>query len=285
MPVTWGFGASEAARMMCDLPVDSWRQVAGYLDDDAESCAALGCLNRSANAASRDERIWRGHVRRDYLPRDQGQPRERYENFVSRFDERRVEKSPSSLALDRLAEKEEEVAAIGAGKARANYFSWARGKPVDESVMRHAHSLRDGDGAVLYGSRVNALVLDPTSSASCCSKSCWSCGGDGVIHLWDFFQGSRVLSIRGAHQPKNSNFKQVNNMGVECADSCGPQTLVTGGCDKGISLWDSRSGRRQEVWNKQCAHFDEVLSVKCSRTLPVIVSGGADDCVRVWDVR
>jgi len=74
---------------------------------------------------------------------------------------------------------------------------------------------------------------------------------------------------------------------VEAADSCGPGTLVTGGCDKGISLWDARAAgsKGSEVWHKSCAHYDEVLAIACSRTLPLIVSGGADDCVRVWDLR
>ncbi|QDZ23010.1 WD40 repeat domain-containing protein [Chloropicon primus] len=274
-----------------DLPVDSWRLVGSYLDDNAKSCAALACVNRSSRYGCHDEGTWRKLFGRDYLPQDcfpEVLRREELEEFVGRFDERRIERTPSSLSLDKMGEQDAVEDLGHEGRSwRARYFSYARGKPVEESVVRHAHCLRNSKDVVLYGSRVNALVLDPSSVPTAnpgrSTTSCWSCGGDGVIHKWDFARGKRVLSIRGAHQLDSSNFKQVNNMGVECADSCGPQTLITGGCDKGISLWDGRKGG--EVWHKGCAHYDEVLSIKSSRSLPVIVSGGADDCVRVWDLR
>mmetsp|Transcript_31330 Transcript_31330/g.67542 ORF Transcript_31330/g.67542 Transcript_31330/m.67542 type:complete len:547 (+) Transcript_31330:179-1819(+) len=310
-------GGSSSPRSSVDLPVDSWRKVASYLADDAASVARAACVCRTAReAAASDETLWRQLLEKDYRPtktRDfpkncarcgnqdhdetadaDGPPRSRSRSGSGSPPQKKGSAGSRSPPSGRSSPQSAEADARAAPSARECYQSWASCRPGRESVFRNVHCLRNNENAVLYGSRVNALVLDPPGAAAGGRvRHCWSCGGDGVVQKWDMEREETVLSIRGVHQinQSESNFKQVNNMGVECADACGPSCLVTGGCDKGISMWDSRASDRRangphmEVWHRSAAHYDEVLSVACSKTLPLVVSGGADDCVRVWDTR
>ena len=127
--------------------------------------------------------------------------------------------------------------------------------------------------------RVNALVLDQESESnvgdvSKSISSCWSADADGTIHQWNVSRGQVTLTYRHENSLAPS---------VECAASCGSGLLVTGTADKKIKLLDSRT--RNAVWSVSAAHYDEVLSIACSTSSGKIVSGGADDCVRVWDMR
>ena len=291
-----------------DLPSELWQKVVGHLVSEesggAESVAKVACLCRSArDATSSDPDLWRCLLDAEYVPvtsRAETMHLEEYDGFISRFDERRIERSPSTASLGALTRGERERGGKRnirreAREARKFYSAWANGKPAEDLVHWNAHALKDRSKRVLYGSRVNALVLDTAGLADHESRApgfCWSCGGDGLIHRWDMSRGQRVSTSKDAHQfaPEVSGYRQINNMGIECAASCGPEMLITGGGDKGISLWGARlgagtNGRYKEAWHKSCAHYDEVLSIAAARTLPLIISGGADDCVRVWDLR
>ena len=107
-------------------------------------------------------------------------------------------------------------------------------------------------------------------------SSCWSAGADGMVKKWDIARGEATTRGRLADAETHGGLSSV-----ECAASCGPGLLVTGGADKGIALWDSRA---TGVLMNRMAHYDEVLSIACS-TSGKIVIGGADDCVKVWDMR
>jgi len=94
--------------------------------------------------------------------------------------------------------------------------------------------------------------------------------GDGAIRLWDVT--SRVLLRELA--------AQANSVALGVVD--GRLTVITGGQDSLIRLWEAAGG--QPIGELR-GHVGPVRSVAFGHLdrVPVIVSGGSDNTVRVWD--
>lgn len=63
--------------------------------------------------------------------------------------------------------------------------------------------------------------------------------------------------------------------------TCG-RFLISAGADKNIMIWDMAHGN---LVAKLMAHRDTIYSLCYSRDGTVLASGGADDCVNVWDFK
>ena len=255
---------------MSYLPQETWGKVCGYLDT-AESVASLACCCQTTRrAAEIESEIWRRVLHKDFKSSGLSTS-----GSTSGLDTPPCRQEATRLKRSKDKTRERDW--------RGCYFSWATGKPAKENLYRNAHCFSAPKAKrAESGARVNALVLDGFEGreGSTSVSSCWSCGGDGLAHQWDLITGITVTSIEGSQ----------NNVSLECADTCGRNQLVVG-CGKQISLWDARQkggGKAlisESIWNTNLSHYDEILSVACAKSAPLIVSGGADDCVRVWDMR
>ncbi|KAI7514523.1 transcription initiation factor TFIID, subunit TAF5 [Hortaea werneckii] len=96
--------------------------------------------------------------------------------------------------------------------------------------------------------------------------------GDKTVRVWSIVNGNQVRIFTG-------------HTGNITAISCAPNGhLFASGDDKGeIMLWDLRTGRRNKTLKGH--HKGGVWSLDWSVESSVLVSGGADKTVRVWDVQ
>jgi Prp8 binding protein len=99
----------------------------------------------------------------------------------------------------------------------------------------------------------------------------YTCATDKIVAVWDFATCTRVRKLRGHQHFVNSCIGARR----------GPQTLVSGGDDSTIKIWDIR---------KKAASFTldntyQVTSVCFNDTAEQVFSGSIDNDIKVWDIR
>jgi WD40 repeat protein len=99
----------------------------------------------------------------------------------------------------------------------------------------------------------------------------WSAGTDRVLFQWDVASGEGQ-ALPGVKAEASSYFAT--------AFSRGGQTIVTGGLDGSLRLWDA-GGHGQATLT---GHAGAVVSVALSPDGKVVASSGVDRTVRFWDV-
>ncbi|MFI6049017.1 caspase family protein [Streptomyces violascens] len=112
-------------------------------------------------------------------------------------------------------------------------------------------------------------------------------GDDRTIRLWDFATGQeeqRLVGHTGAVRA------------LACAEIDGRPVIASGGSDGSVRLWHpcetgpAGSGQAARRWGQRAVlkgHSGEVNAVALAELdgVPVLISGGDDRTVRIWDVR
>lgn len=106
-------------------------------------------------------------------------------------------------------------------------------------------------------------VSDIAYNAS--TRTFYSAGGDGKIHLWNMQEGSKLFTLRG------------HKKSVTCLRVCG-HTLVSGASDYTVRVWDLRSNRCRLILR---GHENIVRSVDISGG--IILSASYDRTINGWD--
>lgn len=93
----------------------------------------------------------------------------------------------------------------------------------------------------------------------------------GSIHLWRFEQLQPILTL------------QKHDQNVRCLlfDQQG-KTLISGGDDKKIIIWDLVSQKSRILGNFKDQHTGAILSLSLSSDQQTLVSGSADKTVKIW---
>ncbi|KAK5641289.1 hypothetical protein RI129_009836 [Pyrocoelia pectoralis] len=129
----------------------------------------------------------------------------------------------------------------------------------------------------VYGECENLSVMSGHTGAvmelhfSPDASNIFTASTDHTLGLWDIGTGQRVKKYKG-----HTNF--VNS----CQGARrGPQTLVSGGDDSTIRLWDTRKRNCVTIITTPY----QVTAVTFSDTAEHIYSSGIDNEIKVWDIR
>ncbi|MGW8328873.1 caspase family protein [Streptomyces sp. NPDC055897] len=112
-------------------------------------------------------------------------------------------------------------------------------------------------------------------------------GDDRTIRLWDVATGQEKRRMDGHTGAVRA---------LACAEIDGEPLIASGGSDGSVRLWDlsgsapartGRAGRRSGERAVLTGHSGEVNTVAFAELdgVPVVISGGDDRTVRIWDVR
>lgn len=105
---------------------------------------------------------------------------------------------------------------------------------------------------------------------------------DGIVQLWNA-DGRTLFTLR-AHCGAHAETSHVDLDGVlSVALSADGRTLVTGGADGTLQLWDMQTGQAMRAIEEGVGYA--VLSVALSADGRTVVSGSYDGTVRLWDVQ
>jgi len=127
----------------------------------------------------------------------------------------------------------------------------------------------------------NCVFLDPGGQ------------GKGVVAFGGFDCGVAVhpslnapRTTRDKDRPRH--LEQLHHQPVACVAVCDDGTgLVTGSCDGTIRIWalPRRSLQHAELQATLCGHAEAVRTLDVCPGFGVVVSGGADALVNVWELR
>ena len=116
------------------------------------------------------------------------------------------------------------------------------------------------------------VALDDRPYALVCWKDLIAVGlGSRDIIILDGITGSQAAVLSG-----HTNWVQ------SLAFSSDGISLVSGGCDKTIKLWDMQTGGVVKTFH---GHTNSVLSVSISVDCTTIASGSGDKAIRLWDIQ
>lgn len=129
----------------------------------------------------------------------------------------------------------------------------------------------------MYGECENIAVMTGHTGAvleahfSTDGGSIYTCSTDKTLSVWDVQEAMRVRKLKG-----HTGF--VNSV---CATRRGSPTLVSGGDDCTIKVWDPR--KRHPVHTLDNKY--QVTAVCFNDTGEYVISGGIDNDIKVWDAR
>ena len=107
----------------------------------------------------------------------------------------------------------------------------------------------------------------PVNAADIQGDRVVSASGDGSIHLWDIASGATLFTFSG------------HERGLACIAFRG-DTVVSGSNDQTIRTWDARRGQPRRVFK---AHDQLVRAIAYDDARQLIVSGGYDRAIKLWD--
>lgn len=289
------------------ISVDEWSMVVDHCTS-SRAVAMLACVCRAARegCGKRSERAWERLYREDFAPHTHNlAPEHPFQTPSGRHNLdggldgllRAGDGNRAATATVVPDGADDDLAKLSSstdrawpaswpriladGRFEARYHNWATGRPAQDAVVRMAHALKVGTSGRRrdVGKRVNAIVF----SAGAADQA-FTCGADGCVAMWDVARACMTRRITNAHATDWGG--PWEHASVECAAPVAQgAALVTGGSNKGLCLWDPRHKADAPAWEVRNAHFDDVLSVAASEARPLVVSGGADDCIRVFDLR
>jgi WD40 repeat protein len=112
--------------------------------------------------------------------------------------------------------------------------------------------------------RIRALAFSPDG------KRLAAAGDDVMIHVVDLTSGGADVSLT-ARPAKVYAALFLNN-----------ETLATGGSDDRICVWDLAT---RSVTKELVGHTGSVAALACDSTGTMLVSGGYDTTLRIWDLK
>ena len=105
-------------------------------------------------------------------------------------------------------------------------------------------------------------------------------GAENTIELWDARTGKHLKSLSG-HEKPNTNYEGHPDVTISSyAFSPDSKTIVSGGGDKTVRLWNTHTGINIETL---IGHTETVVAVAYSPDGDTIVSASRDKTVRMWD--
>ncbi len=105
-------------------------------------------------------------------------------------------------------------------------------------------------------------------------------GSDNTIELWNARTGKHLKSLSG-HEKPNTLYEGHPDVTISSfAFSPDSKTIVSGGGDKTVRLWNTRTGGNIETLT---GHTEAVSAVAYSPDGGTIVSASRDKTVRIWD--
>ncbi len=105
-------------------------------------------------------------------------------------------------------------------------------------------------------------------------------GAENTIELWDVRIGKHLKSLSG-HEEPSALYEGHPEVSISSfAYSPDGKTIVSGGADKTVRLWDARTGENIKTL---IGHTETVVAVAYSPDGDTIVSASRDKTVRLWD--
>ncbi|WP_345577998.1 WD40 repeat domain-containing protein [Nonomuraea rosea] len=171
--------------------------------------------------------------------------------------DRRVIVSGHAVEFDELGKE------TGDGEVRL--WDAVTGSPIGEPLRGHTGAVR----SVAIGEVDGRVIVV-------------SAGDDGTIRLWDPATGTPV------DEPLRGHTGAVQSVAIGRID--GRAVIVSGGADNKVRVWDAVTGSpigplRGHLTAEKSFHHNTVKSVAVGQVedRAVIVSGGGDGVVRMWD--
>ena len=99
-----------------------------------------------------------------------------------------------------------------------------------------------------------------------------SAGRDKIIKIWDVWNGSCLMQLRGHDNwVKSVIFHPSGKYLISCSD------------DKSIRIWDLSSGSSTKKLLDAHSHF--ILTMAMNPRYPLLASGSVDKSIKIWDCR
>jgi WD40 repeat protein len=111
--------------------------------------------------------------------------------------------------------------------------------------------------------RLRTLAFSPNSDRLA------TAGEDRKVHVWDTATGQEIVALGGGDSK------------VMSLCFCAADRLASGGSDNLVHIWDLSTGKETTHFS---GHLGTVAALACDPAGKLLVSGGFDASVRVWQL-